>query len=700
VVAAEARVVRRRTLAILSVVVVVLAAVVVVDRPAPPPDPGLSQRVLDEATVTGATRVRLVAPGRPEVVLERAAGSPASAFRLVAPVAAPVDGAAALDLVGTLEYLSWRRRVPAGDAAAAAARGLGDGARVVVLEGPGGLVELRLGKREAALGRTWVARPDARAWYLVDDYFGRALDRGADDLRRRDPLPLPPDARVRLVAGERTLELGGGVPATIGVGGAAARAVPERVSLLFARLADVRAARFLDAPPAAPGPAAAEIRGVDGALALVVYGACPGAGGAGERLAESSLLGWVCVRADVVDWVAEAVADPMAWVERAPLPLGPRDARAFTLAEGGRELRLVREGGGWQRELPGGGRAPVDDETMGDWLRELASFQAVDVVPAPALAAPPTGAPTLRAELEQGEPLVLWIEPGPAKDRVHVRRPGEALALVVHADLARYLEPAPIRFHEREVLAFEPSAVRAIEVTREDGRELVARGATLGEWIMTAPAAGPADLGAVDALREAAAHLEARRAVAERPGPEHGLDPPRRTLVFELDPPPTTPDAPPVRVSLELGARAPGGCYARRGGDPAAPVFLLDAETCAVLETPLAGRVLVARGDPAQVVVNGSRHERHGPGWYGPDGARLADDRAGALTTLVTALIAPEEVLGYGAPARGRARVEIVWADGTRSVFVVASPAYALEGRPVRYRVPQAACEAWPTLCR
>jgi hypothetical protein len=692
-----------RTLAVLSVVVLALATIVVVDRPPRPPDAGLLARILDNGTTAAATRVTLHAADRADVTLERAAGAPPAAFRLTAPVAAPVDPAAMTDLLGTLEYLSFRREIPAGDAAAADARGLGAAARVITIERPDAPpVELRIGKPEPALGRTWIARPDRRAWYLVDDYFARALDRTADDLRARDLLPIAPDK----LAGPLTVDAGGhhlalvGDPPTVEISGAAARAQPDRVAELLRRLGDLRAARFLAAAPAAPGPIAALVRA--GGHRLALHDVCPGA--PAERLAESDLLGWICLRGDALDWLVAAAADPPAWVERAPLPYGPRDLRALTLSRAGQSLHLVREGGAWfiaPVAPPGAApaaRTPVDDGTMIDYLGELASFQAVAVEPAPAAAAPPAGAAELVAEPESGPPLRFWLEPGPAADRVRVRRPGEPVALVVHVDLARYLEPDPIRFHDRTVLAFESSSVHAISITRADGAEHVVRGDTLDDWSLTTPVAAPADAPTVDALRDTAAHLGARRAVSAAPRPDQQLTPPRRTLVFELDPPPG--QTRPSTLTLALGARTPDGCYARPLDPPDAPVYLLAPDDCTALEAPLVTRELFAARDPVAIELPGARYERHGPGWYGPDHARLADADADKLTALVPSLAAPADVLGYGALAPVAARVTITWSDGTTTALLVASPRYALDGRAVIYRLSPDVCAAFPTVCR
>ena len=154
-----------------------------------------------------------------------------------------------------------------------------------------------------------------------------------------------------------------------------------------------------------------------------------------------------------------------------------------------------------------------------------------------------------------------------------------------------------------------------------------------------------------------------------------------------------------TRVRRQIvGALTPQNeCYART--TPAAPVFLLDAETCAALATPLATRDVWPERDAAAIVLErGARFERNGPGWYGA-GVRLPDRSATALTTALHALGAPATVLGYGLPPRPT-RLSVTWVDGSTSTLLVGRGEYALEGRAVRYVLPKEACEAFAGLCK
>jgi Domain of unknown function (DUF4340) len=301
---------------------------------------------------------------------------------------------------------------------------------------------------------------------------------------------------------------------------------------------------------------------------------------------------------------------------------------------------------------------------------------------------------------DTGTAMTLWIAPTREPARVLVRRAGEPVGLLVHADVAAYFEPDPVQFAPRDLLDFEASSLRAIEVERGGVTEKAERGASLADWSLSAPLVMPVDPDALAGLRDAAAHLHAARAVAASPAGAHGLAHPRLLLTFVLDPPPTKSDAPPERRTLALGALTPQQeCYARVAGDAAAPVYLLDAETCATLATPLASREVWPERDALAVELPGARYERNGPGWYGPDAVRLPERAAAAIGTALRALGAPATVLGYGTPA-APTRLTVSWADGSKSVLLMGKGDYALEGRAVRYALPKEACEAFTRLCK
>src|SRR5262249_2600254 len=148
------------------------------------------------------------------------------------------------------------------------------------------------------------------------------------------------------------------------------------------------------------------------------------------------------------------------------------------------------------------------------------------------------------------------------------------------------------------------------------------------------------------------------------------------------------------RQTLELGGAAPGGgCFAARGGAPV--VYVLAPAACKALEPPLASRRVfeIAADEVGQVSAFGVTAERHAGAWDGADGAGLDAATASNLAALVRLLATAPEVAGYGAIAG----VPVVLGDVR---LRMGKGEYGLEGRPVRYKVPDEICKRWPPACR
>ena len=207
----------------------------------------------------------------------------------------------------------------------------------------------------------------------------------------------------------------------------------------------------------------------------------------------------------------------------------------------------------------------------------------------------------------------------------------------------------------------------------------------------------PVDAARLAELRDLASNLRAQRAVAVERA-KAGLARPRRTVTFVTDPP--IGESTPGRHVVELGAASPdGGCFAARGGE--ASVYVLAAPACATLETPLVSRRVfeLAADEATAVSAFGVSAERHGGSWYGADGTRLDGPAAAALGVLVRQLAVAPAVVGYGALAGGAA-VAFEGPGGKTIALHVARGEYALDGRPVRYRVAEEVCRRWAGACR
>ena len=660
---------RPRTLEALALLVAALAVLVLVDRPpatlAPLPD-----RVFPGLAAAHIARVRLSGPGRPEVVLVRGAAGWA-----LQPGAISTDDDAVSDLTGTLEYLAFRRRVPRG---AAGDRGL-DSPRLTVEIGDtdGVLHTLRVGAGEPLLGRTWVTLGGGDD-FLVDDYTVRALDRRPDDLRRRTPLAGAAGAdKIAIVAAGHEVVLGGR-PACVTIEGGCAAADRTRLIALRNRLADLALARFLDRAPEGPPT----LRVAVGASWLEATEAvCPDA--PDERQVRST-LGAGCVAAATLAELAREAAPPASWVETSALTLPAPDVDRITLGD----IVLERAGGGWKRA----GQGAVDAEAVRSWLDALGSFRG-RVEPAAPLATAPPGATSI--ELGAGdrkETLVLLPGKGPAV----LRRDAEPVALTIHPGVRSVVQADATTFADRGVLQFEPTALAEVrsETAAKGGSatvETALRGATVESFVLIAPVALPVDSARLEALRDAASHLRAARVAAFARAPAHGLAPPRRRITFVVDAP--IGEAGARRHILELGARtSDGSCYAARGAD--ATVYLLAAPACDVFDAPLATRRVydLAPDEALALSAFGESAERHGGAWYRADGTRLEAPAAARLATLIKLLAIAPDVAGYG-PLGGAGGAPVVFTGPRGAVALhVAKGEYALDGRPVRYRIPAELC--------
>jgi len=625
--------VSRRALLALSVLVCALAAAVVIDRPrgAPADLPG---RMFPGLAPSAVKRVEIRAPGRSPVVLARdAAGA------LVLP-GLPTDAAAVGDLLSELTLLSSRRRVPPD-----AEHGL-DAPRLTVLVDSR---ELRIGRRERALGRTWVAVVGEAEHHLVDDWAARALDRSVDELRQRAPFP-GEWTRVRVAAGGKTIEIAGRPP-LVRVPGGAALADHRKVAELSERIGELRALRFTAAAVGTDPPLVLEVDG----KTLWAFGDR----GAGERWAVSP-IGAMTLSAEAVGALEKLVGEPLSWVDRGMFAAAAGTVREIELRPAvGPALRLERTSGAW---LLGGER--VDDTAVDAWLRELMGTRAAGVTAAAALTERPAGSDEIVVR-GAGTPETVWLVGGT------LRRPEEPIALTAPRGVERFFRADPVEFADRTVVSFESSALSEIAV----GEERAVRGASLDDWRVVAPLEIAADAAIIDKLRETVAALRARRVVAARPRPEHGLEPPRRAVTLVLAPAPGEDRA--TTHVLELGAvTATGACYARRRGE--GPVVLLSPDDCRALDVRLATRQVFTAGD----VVAGS-----------VGGRAIEGDE---LRVFARALAHAPAVSGYGGLA-GKAIV-LETSEGPLTL-VFRGREYARKDRAVRYRVAAEVCEQWKALC-
>jgi hypothetical protein len=555
----------RATLILLSVIAAALAVVVIVDSGGQDGTVIESRRVVPGFRPSAAQRIIIEQSGGPATVIERGGDG----FALTEPMQAPADAAAVDDLLGTLELLSFRRR----GGAPSAETGLSPPAATVTVEvAGGGRFELGIGARAGELDRVWVSHDGAS--YLVDGYAARALVRSAEELRSRRPLPFRRDqlTGIELHHGDTDLVLSGRPLAVHLDGGGAVRAAPAAVDDLVDRLHELRFRRF--APAAgepAPGALTVRVLGAAGPLRLAELGPCPG--DPALRLIESS-AGPGCVAAAELEAIAARAEGGPELLDRALVYRDGRSVTALAIEAGERDLRLEARGRAWTVTEDAGEERRAEPEAIRDWLEELSDTVAGEPIPAAALE---PGPPEATVEAGHGPDLRERITIHHLPDRGLVARRGnEPVFWPLSPDSVTELLPAG-GFRSRQLLTREPFGLRRVQASR-GGRVLeeLVRGELAGDW-----SAGDAAVisGTLEQLRPVVAGLRAERFA--RAGEATGLASPRRVIEVELDPPPGA--AEPLRHTIEVGASADEGCYARVDGGTAA---VLAEGDCQVLLGP------------------------------------------------------------------------------------------------------------------
>ncbi len=616
--------------------------------------------------------IEIERPGAPRVALERPDDG---VFRLTAPIATRADRAATDDLLGALGGAEARRILP--DARNRPDYGFADPHTTIRVRSKARSVVLHLGKPDAGGEFLFAARDAEAAVYVIPKRLAEATLRSADALRERTAVPRASELPNRLVVDGTTLVHSGERWHTQD-GVMASRTLAEETER---QVRELRVTRFL--PSESPAVATVERRLQLDAEPAELGGVCPGAADEvlGQRTgAEAARF---CVRrADLAK-----IALPEDRLRERALVVARAEGVTRIAVTGPGAVALAKGETKWT--LEGGGAA--DDEAVRAWIAELGTWRARAIVPiseAKGLA----GAVEIR--LDQGggtEGIVVdTVHIGALLDgRRYARRGEEPVALVLDAEVERSLPRGALTFRARQVTSF----------SRWDAVRIVAGDEHLEKseerWQLRKPVALEADADAVDRLLQAASELRAVRFEAEAPLPVHGLGTPRR---IEIQGKTTARDggAPPLHV-IEVGADAPGGCFARvRSDEPGSThaVMVIARAVCEDLRAHLASRKVLDLDEERleRIALSGARSvtlEKRGPAWYRGSGAADSAE-VDALVSVLHDLKATR-VLGYdegplpreltvSLHAGDRDVVVGVGKDADRVVLVV-------RGRPVRYEV-------------
>ncbi len=351
----------------------------------------------------------------------------------------------------------------------------------------------------------------------------------------------------------------------------------------FRLLVSLRANQFLPAPRGDAGAWTAlrgsvEIAGAGAASAAttrleVFKGDCglqgrPAAFTAGAGEPRRSPSEWICLDTGDVDrlWRQLEAAN-----RRDPhlLVVDPAGVDRVLLSQGDRRLRLRRnDDGSWHFVEPAVGY-DADAKVVSDWLTKLAATTLEEGAPAArGGASRPSASRHLvvegaaRAELEIASPHGT---------QARVERASEAAPALVGAVAFAALDPEPLRFRSREVLALPQFDARALEIRGRRARVSLHRESG-ADWVRDGGGDAP-NASAVDHLLSLLSDLRAEEFVTPPPG------------AFKAD---TSVDvdvrsgeAPLQHHRLELVAN----CRARFDDTP---VFTLPEKTCDDLEHTLA----------------------------------------------------------------------------------------------------------------
>jgi hypothetical protein len=247
------------------------------------------------------------------------------------------------------------------------------------------------------------------------------------------------------------------------------------------------------------------------------------------------------------------------------LVVDPTGVVDVVLIDGERRLHLHRDGDrGWRFQVPNTGYN-ADEKVIADWLGELATMTLVDGSPSER----EDDARATRRLIVDGA-LEIRVAP-PYRGQSRVDRAGEAVPALVGAAAFAALEPDPLRFRAREVLALPQFDVRAIEVHRPHAVVRLGRKAG-ADWVRDGAGEAP-KASAVDHLLSLLSDLRAEAFVTPQPSSFKA----ETTVDVEV----RSGEAPPQHHRLELGAK----CRARVDN---APTFTLAAKACEDIQHTIA----------------------------------------------------------------------------------------------------------------
>ncbi|MDD5307384.1 MAG: DUF4340 domain-containing protein [Deltaproteobacteria bacterium] len=504
--------------------------------------------------------------------------------------------------------------------------------------------------------------------YAVDKEFLKSMDKPLADLRDKRLVAEKLDGALRLnvsrPAGPLALGREKDGPWRLEEGDSKILAAADEVSQVQNAIEGVRAKSFvadgvrdegLGKYGLAPAGRTIRIALPDGKeLALLVGGPCEGGG----REVHVTVAGSGTVACAGDEFLAVVDRPVARFRETRPAVFADDDVTRVTLARKGRSLVLEKGDKGWR--IAGQTAADADEAAVTDLLAALRDTRASAVVAGDEAMAK-LGEPLATATLTlQGKDEALSVFAGASDGEERVRRGDEKAVLTIKAGLAALLEPEPVLYRDRETSVGEGYEAVAMTLKGPAAQELAKDG---DEWKLTAPVKAKADGAIARTLADIVGDLKARRFVAPRALPEHGLSNPWAAATVRYaagkESPKDKAASKDKTVALELGAEVKDGKgerYARLGGGDGA-VFVVGPDTGEALAKPMLSREVFDLGEPdlrRVEIVSASGTialERGGEAWKAEGPSAPDPDKARRLVTDIAALRAVR-VASFGvAPA-------------------------------------------------
>lgn len=529
------------------------------------------------------SRVTVKRDGASFVLVRARAADGASTWSVEGPEGAqPADEQSADKFLGTVEYATPRRAVPADGV---------DRARFG-LDAPRGSVEIVMGKLTFTIV-VGADAPDAdgvyvevpsRGVFVVTKELASGLLPDAGALRSKNFVPyLSTELAALAIRGEggdkkfvRATWSGGRGSGYLVDDARRARADGNILDQVFVSLGKMSVLSFLeekDRPAGAPRLTVTLTPKAGDPSTIELYGACPGndKGVVARRSAPSVLL--ACVPEAVVPALARQTED---FVDRHVVGASVDEIVELSLARGDKKVEIARSGTGFKMRAPKDGAVPAErgNAYLGDLVALQGRFEtkedeAIKLTgdPVRVVVSSHGGVAAGGGEADRREELVVTTR---EDGRLRVERKEDGQTLVVEKGDGRLLAVSDVLVRDLVILKEKADAVREVTVVGRGG--MTQRFARKGASVDLLEPKGKglaADADFAVTLFGKLAQLTAVRWVSDEDDGSFGLAEPRFSVTAQLEN---------RKVVIDVGTRTLDGAYARVSDVPGVFVISRDVE--------------------------------------------------------------------------------------------------------------------------